>query len=310
MRVRFASRARRSFWRQSAGVGDALVRGMKKVVGFACLSFLTLAACSTNLRVASAGHVGCSAEEIEINNTSYVDGAETWTAWCGGQVYYCARTRVQSSGLTFGRGGIGSAYGSTESTSCAPAASPPTAGEPATPERATADSDPPRGPAGFAFKSDRDAAAKRCADAGKEWRTIDDTRATCSGVAASVGFEATTELSFCSGELCGITLVARAEGDAPGQWLLQYGRIRKTLEDKYGQIHTSSAGHDVEGCTGPALRACMLDGRVRPATAWTWRSGETLSFALDKAREPEGTGFELRIEYRDRPRGRGDANAL
>ncbi len=283
---------------------------MKTLLSFSSLAFLTLAACSTNLRAASAGHVGCNAETIEVSNTSEVDGAETWTASCGGQVYYCARTHAHSSGLTFGRGGIGSMYGSSESTSCAPAATPSTELDSPTPERTTADVDPPRGPAGFAFKSDRDAAAKQCTDAGKEWRAIDDTRATCSGVAASVGFEATTELSFCGGQLCAITLVARPEGDAPGQWLLQYGRVRKTLEAKYGLVHVSSAGHDVEGCTGASLRACMLDGRVRPETAWTWRSGETLSFALGRANAPKADGFEMRIDYRDRPRGRGDKNAL
>lgn len=271
---------------------------------------MTLAACSTSLRAASAGHVGCNAEDIATSDTSDVDGAETWTATCGGQLYYCARTLAPSRGLTFGHGGIGSVYGSTDTTSCTPAGSPPAAAAPATHERGKADSEPPRSPAGFAFKSERNAAAKQCTDAGKEWRAIDDAHATCSGVAASVGFDATTELSFCSGELCGVTLVARAEGDAPSQWLVQYGRVRKTLEDKYGHVHKSSAGHDVETCRGTALRACMRDGRVRPQTAWLWRTGETLSFALDKASAPTSEGFELRLEYRDRAQGRGDANAL
>jgi hypothetical protein len=281
---------------------------MKKLRSFACLAFMTLAACSTSLRAASAGHVGCDAEEIATSEPSDVDGAETWTATCGGQLYYCARTFAPSRGLTFG--GIGRRYGTTDATSCTPAASPTAAAAPAMNERGTADSEPPRSPAGFTFKSDRQAAAKQCTDAGKEWLAIDDARATCSGAAASVGFDATTELSFCSGELCGVTLVARAEGDAPAPWLVQYGHVRKTLEEKYGHVHTSSAGHDVETCRGTALRACMLDGRVHPQTAWRWRTGETLSFALDKASAPRSDGFEMRLEYRDRAQGRGDANAL
>ncbi len=276
---------------------------MSKLLFAAGLVSITLVACSTSLRAASAGHVGCSAQDIEIGITSDVDGAETWTAWCGGQVYYCARTQAHGSSLAFGPPGIGSTYNRTESTSCAPASQPAVA---SAPERTTAEAEPPRGAAGFSFKIDRDAAAKRCTDAGKEWHAIDDARATCSGVAASVGFEATTELAFCGGELCGITLVAKPDGDAPGQWLLQYGRVRKTLEDKYGQVHASSAGHDIESCTGAALRGCLLDGRVRPETAWQWSSGEALSFVMGQG----GAGVEWRLAYRDRARARVDGTAL
>jgi hypothetical protein len=278
---------------------------MNKLLFSVGVASLTLVACSsmTSVRAATAGHVGCSPQEIEVGTTSYVDGADTWTAWCGGTLYYCARRNAHGSGFVFGRGHLDTTYSWAESTSCAPAASEPAIAQ--TPVPTTADSEAPRGAAGFTFKIDRAAAAKRCTDAGKEWRAIDDARATCSGVAASVGFEAATELAFCSGELCGVTLVAAPTGDAPGQWLLQYGGVRKLLEDKYGQVHTSSAGHDFEGCTGSALRGCMLDGRVRPETAWRWSSGESLSFVMGR----DGSGVAMRLAYRDRSR-RDDGNAL
>ena len=77
------------------------------LAGFA----LTTTACQTaimnDLKTASAGHTGCTPDQITISNhTGSVGYNETWNATCNGKVYLCS--------------GVGNAKGS-EDYSCAPA---------------------------------------------------------------------------------------------------------------------------------------------------------------------------------------------
>jgi hypothetical protein len=279
------------------GARDAIASRMNKLLSFAFVTSTLAVACTPSLRAQTAGRVGCGANEVDIGPSTVVDGVETWTAWCGRTAYHCARQTEHTSGLIFGRGGhISSTYSATAETSCSPeiSATPDVAQEP---PRTTADSAPPGGAAGFSFHAALADAQARCNDAGKKWLVLDPTHATCDGVAANVGFDAKTNIELCAGEVCGVTLVAQPSG-AASQWLAQYGHLRQTLESKYGDVHASSAGRDIEGCKGPALEACMHDGRVRPETLWRWQSGESLWLAMGSG--PNGT-VQLLVRYRDRP---------
>jgi len=268
---------------------------MTKLLSSAFLAALALAACTPTLRAQTAGHVGCNPEVMDVGPSTTVDGVETWTAWCGRTAYHCARQTSHTTGLAFGPRGMTSSQSWTGETQCTPEAPPETL--PYDPPRTTADSAPPNGAAGFFFHAVLAEAGARCNEAGKTWRVIDATHATCDGVAASVGFDATTNLELCGSEVCSVTLVTQPSG-AASQWLAQYGQIRKTLESKYGTVHASSAGTDIENCKGAALEACIRDGRVRPETLWKWQSGESLWFVMTSA--PNGS-VQMLVRYRDRP---------
>jgi hypothetical protein len=87
---------------------------MKKIlraVALAGFALMTTTACQTaimnQLKTVSAGHTGCTPDQITISNhTGTFSNNETWNATCNGKVYLC-------SGVVTGK--------SSEDYSCAPA---------------------------------------------------------------------------------------------------------------------------------------------------------------------------------------------
>src|SRR5579883_831919 len=142
---------------------------------------------------------------MQVGPATSVDGVETWTAWCPTATYHCARQSNQTTTLLFGRRGITPSTSSTDETICTPEIASSSDPDPP-PPRATPDSAPPSGAAGFSFHAALAEAAARCKEAGKTWSVVDAAHATCDGVAASVGFDATTDVELCGGEVCGLTL--------------------------------------------------------------------------------------------------------
>jgi hypothetical protein len=69
------------------------------LTGFA----VTTAACQSlgenQLKIISAGHTGCTPEQLSISNHAYkFGGGELWDATCNGNVYQCTRVAGKSSG--------------------------------------------------------------------------------------------------------------------------------------------------------------------------------------------------------------------
>jgi hypothetical protein len=52
------------------------------------------------LKTVSAGHTGCTPEQLTISNhqTNTFGGGETWNATCNGKVYLCSGVAAKSSG--------------------------------------------------------------------------------------------------------------------------------------------------------------------------------------------------------------------
>jgi hypothetical protein len=49
-----------------------------------------LPACSPNLAALSAGHVGCSPNEVTVTDEAPIGfNGMSWTAWCNGERYAC-----------------------------------------------------------------------------------------------------------------------------------------------------------------------------------------------------------------------------
>ena len=77
------------------------------------LAAVTTSACQTiimdQLKTVSAGHTGCTPENITISNrrTTMMGNNETWNATCNGKVYLCSGVATGKSSADF---------------SCAPAA--------------------------------------------------------------------------------------------------------------------------------------------------------------------------------------------
>ena len=84
---------------------------MTKIIGRSAVVAVLVAttACQTmitdQLKAVSAGHTGCTPDQLTISNHQYNMYGETWNATCNGKVYLC-------SGVASGK--------SSEDFSCAP----------------------------------------------------------------------------------------------------------------------------------------------------------------------------------------------
>ena len=89
----------------------AMTRNIARSVVFAGLVLAATTACENiaQLKTVSAGHTGCTPDQLTISNhqTTALGRNETWNATCNGKVYLC-------SGVVTGK--------SSEDFSCAPVA--------------------------------------------------------------------------------------------------------------------------------------------------------------------------------------------
>jgi hypothetical protein len=252
--------------------------------------------CSAATLAHTAEQTGCPSSTIEIFNEDSSFGLRTWTASCGGKTYYCSLLPPGSTAVILGSGQPSSRY-SADGAACTEATegeSPPSAAPaPANPNAASAE--PPKGAAGFTFKSDVDTTSKLCVDAGKSWKELPNHRYLCGGTPTDIGLRAKARLDFCDEKLCAIGLLTEPTGDTMVKWIESYARLRGAFAQKYGNNYRTLNRRPLE-CGRDALQGCFEEGRMYLKTMWTWPEGQSLALTL-------GSGGDAKIliwiVYRD-----------
>ena len=258
--------------------------------------------CVPGKEAQSAGHVGCTPEEISIshhqNQFGLVQSSETWVAECRGHTFVCSQTNHSGDDHGFFDSLLAS-----EQVSCHEAAEPPEAArnrriqEDSLAARANRrPSSPPKGVAGFDFGETVEEVTRRCEAAGETWRGgsrdgVDGTSG-CSGPAAPLGIEATVDVAFCSGRACTITV----DHVPHGFWSRSAVTLKADLETKYGPAQESS-GTVPEHCRSERdFRRCVEAQQVALLYKWTWAGGETIEMTVGKT--PPAGHATIRLIYR------------
>jgi hypothetical protein len=65
---------------------------MKRAIGIAILAALAAVGCAAELKNVTAGHIGCSPHEIEIEDDEPGLMSRSWVATCHGRRYQCSGT--------------------------------------------------------------------------------------------------------------------------------------------------------------------------------------------------------------------------
>lgn len=115
----------------------------------------------------------------------------------------------------------------------------------------------------------------------------------CSGTAVSVGMDSSVTLRFCDDAVCAIALSIAA----PNAWMSAYGKLDRTLKNKYGEP-VASTGELREGCRNEtAFEACVMASGLKFVREWKWDSGERILLKLG----PGDSAPELQVLYIRRP---------
>ena len=292
-------------WQQDEP-GVASVHTVNPGAMLACVISLaaTLVACAPSRQALTAGEVGCPPGELSVHDidssVGFSQSAETWLAECRGRRFIC--TEVMTSSFDIGWLFNDSVDSRDSDVSCHEeiSAAP---GELTLKARETPLSplgEPPSGAAGFVFGSDRAATRARCEASQHSWRDEEGTSSSfCSGPAAPLGFEATTQLTFCNDALCGITLeyVPRAT------WATAFSELDSSLGEKYGPAGLRQLRVPTICRTDAQFDRCAQDGALDFEVRWQWPRGERLRLLLGKSRAADGIAA-LRIMYVKPPSGR------
>jgi hypothetical protein len=280
-------------------------RGAAALISVALGSLLL--ACAPSREALTAGEVGCPPNELRINSgissTGWAQSAETWVAECRGRRFIC--TEVVTSSFDYGWLFSDSVDARDSDVSCHEelSARPAMELEPREPALAPR-SEPPTGGAGFELGNERSAVRERCESSGNTFRD-EGAQSFCSGAAAPLGFEASTQLTFCKDVLCGIT-VAHIPARA---WAEAFKELDTRLTDKYGPATVRRVRVPSMCRTPEQFDRCAMDGALAFEVRWQWPHGERLRLLLDR---PAASGVPaLRLMYvKRRGSRRADNSAL
>jgi len=264
-----------------------------------------LFACAPSRAALTAGEVGCPPSELSIgdeaSSTGWSQSAETWVAECRGRRFIC--TEVTTSSIDYGWLFSDSVDSRDSDVSCHEELSARPALEIEPREAALAPtSAPPSGGAGFELGSARSAVRERCESTGHAFRD-EGAQTFCSGAAAPVGFEASTQLTFCNDALCGITL-AHAP---PNAWAEAFKDLDARLTEKYGPATLRQVRVPAICRTPEQFDRCALGGALDFEVRWQWPKGDRLRLLLDKPAASGGAA--LRLMYVMPPRSRHTDNS-
>jgi hypothetical protein len=296
--------------KRSSGVGLERRRGsLTRLIGSVLVGHgALLYGCAPSREALSAGEVGCRPSELSVHDVETSSGwaqdAQTWVAECRGRRFICSE--VMTSSLDFGWLFWDRVDSRDSDVSCheeidSSASAPPKAQEP----RRNPSSEPPKGGAGFELGVARDAVQKQCEASGHEWREGAPPHAFCSGTAAPIGFEASTQLTFCKDVLCGITIshVPKAA------WATAFQDLDARLTDRYGPATTRQVRIPSVCRTNEQFDRCAIDGALDFEVRWQWSRGERLRLSLEKPSPQAATA--LRLMYVKLPGvARVDSSAL
>jgi hypothetical protein len=281
-------------WRsQSESRGAA--RGARKGRSALLLPLLLgswLLGCAPSRQAMTAGEVGCPPSELSIrdeaSSTGWAQSAETWIAECRGRRFVC--TEVMTSSFDYGWL-FGDSVDSRDSdVSCHEEISSPPLRVEASEAPLAPRSEPANGGAGFELGGARDATRERCESNGHTFRD-EGSQTFCSGTAAPLGFEASTQLTFCKDRLCGITIAQVPER----AWAAAFKELDGRLTEKYGPASMRKVRVPSMCRTAAQFDRCALDGALDFEVRWQWPRGERLRLLLDK---PAASGVAaLRLMY-------------
>lgn len=250
------------------------------------------------VRERAAHELDCSEDDIEIEEiggTSYV------AAGCGSSgTYTCSDTVQGMTAICVRDDPPGSAHDDSAS-----ARRPDPAGTSASPSSAKPATDPPAGAAGFEFGAKGRAVRSACTDAGLEWTALGGTKYRCNGVPKSMDLaDASTELWFCKGSLCGIFVSGKATDES--RWTPTAVGLFESLIAKYGQ----PAERDVRipaSCTKQEGPDCIAAGQASLRVTWSWPTAQRIELFVGIA---DGSPAPIvRLSYTS-PRSAGHAEGL
>ena len=254
----------------------------------------------------TAGEVGCPPSELSISGETSSSGwsqsADTWIAECRGRRFVCSE--VTTSSIDYDWLFSNSVDSRDSDVACHEELSerPPlqVAERQAPPVPRSA---PPSGGAGFELGSARDTTRARCESSGHSFRD-EGAQTFCSGAAAPLGFEASTQLTFCNDTLCGIG-VSQVPKD---NWAEAFKALDARLTEKYGPATLRQVRVPVMCRTPEQFDRCALDGALDFEVRWQWPEGTRLRLVLDR---PAAGAAALRLVYVTAPGGRhADNSAL
>jgi hypothetical protein len=258
--------------------------------------------CVPSKEAQSAGHVGCTPEEISISRHQsqfgLIQSSETWVAECRGHTFVCSQTNRSGDDE-----GFFDALLASEQVACREAAEPPEVTysrriqEASLAERAKrVPSTRPKGAAGFYFGETLEDVARRCEAAGETWRggRSDNTtdKSGCSGPAMSFGIEASVGFTFCGGRACTITV----DHVPRGYWSRSAVTLKANLEAKYGPAQESKGSVPEQCRSEQDFTRCVEAQQVVLQYKWTWAGGESIEMTVGKT-EPTDHAT-IRLVYR------------
>lgn len=293
-----------SKWLQSRRGGRSQCESIPALLSLALGALLL--ACTPSREALTAGEVGCPPSELRIgggtSSTGWAQSAETWVAECRGRRFIC--TEVVTSSIDYGLFSDGVDSRDSD-VSCHEELSAKPAVETKPREQALAPlSEPPTGGAGFELGSERSAVRERCESSGNTFRD-EGAQSFCSGAPAPLGFDASTQLTFCKDVLCGIT-VAHVPASA---WAEAFKDLDARLTDKYGPATVRQVRVPSMCRTPEKFDRCAKDGALDFEVRWQWPHGERLRLLLDKPATSGGAALRLMYVMR-RGAGRADSSAL
>jgi hypothetical protein len=215
----------------------------------------------------------------EESSSGWGQSADTWVAECRGRRFICSE--VVTSGIDFDWLFSDSVDSRDSDVSCHEELSArPVEPTPSTPALAPTSAAPSSG-AGFELGSARSEVRARCEASGHAFRDEGD-QTFCSGAAASLGFEASTQLTFCKDTLCGITIAQVPEAG----WATAFKHLDARLTDKYGPATLRRVRVPSICRTPEQFDRCALDGALDFEVRWQWPEGARLRLLLDKPAAP------------------------
>jgi hypothetical protein len=262
--------------------------------------------CAPSRQALTAGEVGCPPSELTIHDedssVGWAQSADTWAADCRGRRFIC--TEVTTSSVDYSWIFSDGVDSRDSDVSCHEELSKQPLQIEAREAPPAPRSAPPNGGAGFELGSARSDVRACCESSGHVFRD-EGAQTFCSGAAAPLGFEASTQLTFCGEVLCGIT-IARVPASA---WAAAFKDLDTRLTSKYGPATARQVRVPSMCRTPQQFDRCALDGALDFEVRWQWPGGERLRLLLDKPAAPGVAA--VRLMYVVPPDARGvDTSAL